>query len=131
MGLGYGQLCGTAIEVGQRLEQQGIGVTVVDPVWALPVSPALLRLVAEHDLVATIEDNGVVGGLGARVALEAASAGLGTPVRAFGIPQDFLPQGSRRELLQAVGLTAQQIAREVIETFTQQVLSPARERLRG
>ena len=129
--VGYGQLCGTAIEVGQRLEQQGIGVTVVDPVWALPVSPALLRLVAEHDLVATIEDNGVVGGLGARVALEAASAGLGTPVRAFGIPQDFLPQGSRRELLQAVGLTAQQIAREVIETFTQQVLSPARERLRG
>ncbi|MGB7964232.1 MAG: 1-deoxy-D-xylulose-5-phosphate synthase [Propionicimonas sp.] len=127
--VGYGQLCGTAVEVGRRLDQQGIGVTVVDPVWSLPVSPALLRLVSEHELVVTIEDNGVVGGLGSRLALEAGTAGLGTPVREFGIPQDFLPQGSRKELLQAIGLTAPQIAREVIEAFAGQ-LSPVPGRLR-
>ena len=38
-----GQLAGTAVAVGERLSDQGIGVTVVDPVWALPVNPALVR----------------------------------------------------------------------------------------
>ena len=40
----YGQMCGTGVAVGRRLADQGIGVTVVDPVWALPVNPALLEL---------------------------------------------------------------------------------------
>ncbi len=44
--VGYGQLCAMAVQVGERLTAQGIGVTVVDPVWALPVSPDLLKLVA-------------------------------------------------------------------------------------
>ncbi|HSK34588.1 MAG TPA: 1-deoxy-D-xylulose-5-phosphate synthase, partial [Propionicimonas sp.] len=48
--VGYGQLCSVAVQVGRRLSQQGISATVVDPVWALPVSADLLRLVAEHEL---------------------------------------------------------------------------------
>ncbi|MFP5283621.1 MAG: 1-deoxy-D-xylulose-5-phosphate synthase, partial [Actinomycetes bacterium] len=64
----YGQLAATGVAVGDRLADQGIGVTVVDPVWALPVNPALLRLAGEHELVITIEDNGIVGGCGARLA---------------------------------------------------------------
>ena len=39
----FGQFAGTGVAVGQRLSDQGIGVTVVDPVWALPVNPALLE----------------------------------------------------------------------------------------
>ncbi len=62
--VGHGQLCGLAVEVGERLASQGIGATVVDPVWALPVSADLLELVASHDLVLSVEDNGLVGGLG-------------------------------------------------------------------
>ena len=85
--------------MGERLSDQGIGVTVVDPVWALPVNPALIALAADHDLVITIEDNGVVGGWGARLAQELRSASVDTPVREFGIPQEFLPHGGRGELL--------------------------------
>ena len=66
--VGIGQMVGTAVAVGQRLSDQGIGVTVVDPVWVLPVNPALVTLAAQHELVVTVEDNGVVGGCGARLA---------------------------------------------------------------
>ena len=62
--VGYGPLAVTAVAVGERLADQGIGVTVVDPVWALPVNPSLVRLAGAHELVVTIEDNGVVGGCG-------------------------------------------------------------------
>jgi 1-deoxy-D-xylulose-5-phosphate synthase len=115
--LGVGPLAVTAVAVGQRLSDQGIGVTVVDPVWVLPVNPALIALAADHDLVITIEDNVVVGGWGARLAQELRSAGLGTPVREFGIPQAFLPHGGRGELLKEVGLSPQDIARYAVEAI--------------
>ncbi len=113
--VGYGQLCGTAVEVGSRLAQQGIAATVVDPVWALPVSADLLGLVARHELVVTVEDNGVAGGLGATLAQAARAAGIDTRLREFGIPQEFLGQASRGELLERIGLSAQRIARVVTE----------------
>jgi 1-deoxy-D-xylulose-5-phosphate synthase len=115
--VGYGALCPVAVEVGSRLDQQGIGATVVDPVWALPVSGDLLGLVAAHDLVLTIEDNSVVGGLGARLSLEAKRAGIDTRIREFGISPGYVPQGSRSELLDEQGLSAQQLARFAIEAI--------------
>ena len=114
---GVGQLAGTAVAVGERLSDQGIGVTVVDPVWALPINPALITLADDHDLVITIEDNGIVGGYGARLAQELRSAGVNTPLREFGIPQDFLPHGGRGELLEEIGLTPQHIARYAVEVI--------------
>jgi 1-deoxy-D-xylulose-5-phosphate synthase len=113
--VGIGQLGGTAIAVGERLSDQGIGVTVLDPVWALPVNPALAPLASDHDLVITIEDNSVVGGYGARVAQELRAAGVNTAVREFGIPQEFLPHGTRAQLLDEVGLSPQAIARSAVE----------------
>ncbi|MFT4108009.1 1-deoxy-D-xylulose-5-phosphate synthase [Propionicimonas sp.] len=113
--VGYGALCGTALQVGERLAAQGIGATVVDPVWALPVSSDLLGLVATHDLVVTIEDNGVAGGLGSQLSQASRAVGIDTRVREFGIPKAFLPQDSRRGLLEASGLDAPQIARSIVE----------------
>ena len=122
--VGYGQLAGVAVEVGRQLQEAGIGATVVDPVWALPVSADLLELVGEHDLVITIEDGGVAGGLGSRLSQEARASGIDTPLREFGIPQDFLPQGNRSELLEAIGLSSKQITREVVEAFSHQLRTP-------
>ena len=115
--VGYGPLAVTAVAVGERLADQGIGVTVVDPVWALPVNPALLELAGGHELVVTLEDNGVVGGCGARLAQELRFAGVGTPLREFGIPQAFLDHGTRAELLAEVGLSAQEVARYAVEAI--------------
>ena len=113
----FGQFAGTGVAVGQRLSDQGIGVTVVDPVWALPVNPALLGLAGDHELVITIEDNGVVGGCGARLAQELRFARIATPIREFGIPQEFLEHGTRGELLAEIGLTPQDIARYAVEAI--------------
>jgi 1-deoxy-D-xylulose-5-phosphate synthase len=113
--VGIGPLAETAVAVGRRLSDQGIGVTVLDPVWALPINPSLAPLAADHDLVITIEDNGVVGGYGARLAQELRLAEIATPLREFGIPQQFLDHGSRSELLDEIGLTPQAIARYAVE----------------
>jgi 1-deoxy-D-xylulose-5-phosphate synthase len=113
----WGQMATTGVAVGQRLADQGIGVTVADPVWAMPVNPMLIRLAAAHDRVITIEDNGIVGGCGSRLAQELRLADVSTPVREFGIAQQFLDHGTRAELLAELGLTPQQIARYAVETM--------------
>ncbi len=113
--VGYGQFAGLAVEVGRRVGAQGIPATVVDPVWALPVSDDLVDLCGRHELVVTLEDSGVVGGLGARLAQELRERDVRTPVHNLGIPQRFLPHASRRELLEDLGLTPQDVARAVVE----------------
>ncbi|MFT3969986.1 MAG: 1-deoxy-D-xylulose-5-phosphate synthase [Micropruina sp.] len=113
--VGWGQFAGLAVEVGERLAQQGIGVRVVDPVWALPVSPDLIRLAGAHELVVTVEDGGLAGGLGSRLAQECRLAGVAANVREFGIPQRFIDQGARAGILAELGVTAQQIARFATE----------------
>jgi 1-deoxy-D-xylulose-5-phosphate synthase len=127
----FGQLAGTGIAVGQRLADQGIGVAVVDPVWALPVNPVLVDLARQHELVITIEDSCVVGGCGARLAQELRFAEVTTPIREFGIPQGFLPHGTRRELLEEIGLTPQVIARYAVEAIVRSESQPAEPLVEG
>ena len=123
--VGYGEMAATGVAVGRRLSDQGIGVTVVDPVWALPVNPALLELARRHELVISIEDGGVVGGCGARLAQEMRFADIRTPIREFGIPPQFLPHGNRAELLDELGLTPQSIARYAVEAIVREEPLPA------
>ncbi|GAB3821320.1 1-deoxy-D-xylulose-5-phosphate synthase [Kribbella italica] len=116
--VGIGAMAATAVDVAERLGAQGFGVTVVDPRWVKPVAPELVELAAEHKFVVTIEDNGRVGGCGAAIAQAIRDAGVGTPVRDFGIPQRFLDHAKRPAILQEIGLTGQELAREVIELIT-------------
>jgi 1-deoxy-D-xylulose-5-phosphate synthase len=110
-----GAMATLAVDVADRLAAQGIGVTVVDPRWVLPVDPALAPLAARHRLVVVVEDNGRAGGVGSAVQQRLGDAGVHTPVRGFGIPQSFLDHGRRAEVLERVGLTAQDVSRQVVE----------------
>jgi len=119
--IGYG-MADFALDVADRLGRQGIDAMVVDPVWALPVAPGLLALAGQADLVVTIEDNLVLGGLGSHLEQALHDARIVTPVRAFGLPQRFLAPGRRSQVLARVGLTPQDVARRTIEAYTADVL---------
>ena len=111
----YGPMAEIGVAVAKRLADHGIASTVVDPRWVLPIDPALPTLAASHALVVTIEDNGRHGGAGATLATALRDRGVDTPIRTQSIPQQFLAQGKRGEVLAEIGLTAQDIAREVVE----------------
>jgi 1-deoxy-D-xylulose-5-phosphate synthase len=113
-----GAMAGTALDVAARLTDQGVGVTVVDPRWVKPVDPALVELAADHRLVVTVEDNGVVGGVGAVLLQTLAAAGVRTPVRLHGIPQQFLDHAKRAVILDRIGLSAQAIALDTLHHVT-------------
>jgi len=116
--IGYGQPAGTALTIAGMLGERGLSATVADPLWALPVTDPLLRLAAAYSLVVTIEDNQVVGGIGSQLQLAMNTAGIDVPVRQFGIPQQYLPVGTRAEVLADVGLTADRITESVVAAWT-------------
>ena len=110
-----GALAPMVLDVAERLQAQGVGVTVVDPRWVLPVDDAMPALAAAHGLVAVIEDNGAVGAVGDAVARELRQRGIRVPVRSFALPQRFLDVGKRADVLAGAGLTAQDVARDIVE----------------
>jgi 1-deoxy-D-xylulose-5-phosphate synthase len=110
-----GSMAAVGVEVADRLAAQGIGVTVVDPRWVKPLDPALVGLARDHGLVVTIEDNGKVGGVGARLLQLLTDEGVTTPFSIHGIPQEFLQHAERQSILDRIGLNAQTIARGIVE----------------
>jgi 1-deoxy-D-xylulose-5-phosphate synthase len=111
--LGVGAFAPMAMAVAKRLHNQGIGVTVIDPRWVLPVSDGVLELAAQHKLVVTLEDNGVNGGVGSAVSAALRRAEIDMPCRDVGLPQEFYEHASRGELLADLGLTDQDVARRI------------------
>ena len=101
--------------MARRLQDHGIGVTVVDPRWVKPVDEAVVAAAREHRLVAVVEDNGRSGGFGDAVARLLRDHDVDTPVKTFGLPQEFLDHGTREEILEAAGLTPQHLARQLTE----------------
>jgi 1-deoxy-D-xylulose-5-phosphate synthase len=113
-----GAMGSAAVDVAGRLADQGIGVTVVDPRWVKPVDPALVELAREHRLVVSVEDGGIVGGCGSVLLQTLNEARVETPVRLHGIPQRFLDHAKRAKILEDIGLSAQSLARSIVEDVT-------------
>ncbi len=112
-----GAMARLGLEVADRAAQQGVGVTVVDPRWVSPVPAELVELARGYRLVLTVEDGGRTGGVGAAVSQALRDADIDVPARDLGIPQRFLDHASRAEVLAEIGLTAQDVARRVVETM--------------
>jgi len=109
-----GPMAELALKVADRLAAQGIGATVVDPRWVIPVPASVVELAAQHRLVVSIEDGIRVGGVGTRIRQDLRAAGVDTAVDELGLPDEFLPHGGRDEILAEAGLTDQQIARDIV-----------------
>ncbi|MGQ0837913.1 1-deoxy-D-xylulose-5-phosphate synthase [Actinokineospora sp.] len=108
-----GSFAELGLAAAERLADQGIGVTVVDPRWVAPVPAELATLAAEHRLVVSVEDSGRHGGFGWALAALLRDSDVDVPLRDLGIPNEFHAHGTRDEVLVRLGLTAQDIARRV------------------
>jgi 1-deoxy-D-xylulose-5-phosphate synthase len=61
----------------------------------------------------TLEENSLRGGFGEAVAACLRERSLAPPLLTLGLPAEFVPQGTRRELLAELGLDGEGVARRV------------------
>ncbi len=109
-----GPMAKIGLEVAERLADQGIGATVVDPRWVVPVPDSVIELARDHRILVSIEDGVRVGGIGTRIRQDLRAAGVDTAVDELGLPDEFLEHATRDEILERVGLTSQAIARDLV-----------------
>jgi 1-deoxy-D-xylulose-5-phosphate synthase len=112
-----GAMAPLCLEVAQRLGDQGVGVTVVDPIWVTPLPKSLVGLAARFRLVAVVEDSVRVGGVGSAISQMLRDSGVYTPQRDIGVAAEFFAHGSRAEVLARAGLTAQEVSRDITEAI--------------
>jgi len=73
----------------------------------------VVQLAAEHRCLVTLEENAVAGGAGSAVNECLAAQGIQIPVRNIGLPDCFVEQGERGELLDECGLDADAVLRRL------------------
>ena len=100
-----GVMSARSLEAARTLEAEGYNVTVVDPRWVAPVPQSLIALADDHDVVVTVEDGIVRGGIGSMIEEALSAAEVDTPLRRLGFPRVFPKHASRGELLADVGLS--------------------------
>jgi 1-deoxy-D-xylulose-5-phosphate synthase len=113
--ISVGALAPLCLDVAERVAAQGLGVTVVDPRWVLPVDEGLPALCSAHELVVVVEDGVGAGGIGSAVSRALRSRGIDVAVCDIALPHQFLTQGRRADVLAVAGLSAQEVARQIVE----------------
>ncbi|MGF0224420.1 1-deoxy-D-xylulose-5-phosphate synthase [Dietzia natronolimnaea] len=118
-----GSMVAPSLAAARELETAGVTVDVVDPRWVYPVPHSVVDSARGRQLVVTVEDNGLHGGVGSAVSASLERAGVRVDRLALGIPQEFLDHASRGEILADAGLTAEGIARGIRQRLGDRVES--------
>ncbi len=107
--LAFGSMVTSSVEVGKQL-----GATVVNMRFVKPLDEALiLELAKSHDIIVTVEENVVAGGAGSAVNEFLQAQRIVMPVLNIGLPDAFIEQGTREELLSFCGLDTQGILQSI------------------
>ncbi len=102
------------MEAAGLLSKDGIEVQVVNASSVFPLDEKYLRrLVKKQIPVITVEEHFLSGAFGSAVAEFCAKEKLPVPMGMIGLPDEFVPHGSRKLLLRRYGLDGESIARRV------------------
>lgn len=115
-----GALASEAIAAAQTLAETGVGVTVVDPRWVLPIKEELVAFAARADLVVSVEDGLIAGGVGSELSRALTQSDpLGSPrVLTLGVPREFFAHAKRADIMRRIGLDAEGIAASIARALT-------------
>lgn len=116
--LALGSMVKPALQAAHQLSAEGIAVRVVDLRWAKPLDRSAIRAAAQTKLLVTAEEGVLAGGVGEAVLSVLAQEGLQVPTLSLGLPDCFVAQGPRAQLLHNLGLDAEGIATAIRERLT-------------
>ncbi len=113
--ISVGSMATLAVEAASQAYREGVGVTVIDPRWVKPLPKSLITMADRYKSVVVVEDGISHGGIASALSEMFRSAGLETPIHSIGVPLTFIEHSKRSEILSDLGITSQNIAREIVE----------------
>ncbi len=114
--LNFGVLLPQALEAAETLD-----ATVYDMRWVKPLDEArILELATTHELLVTLEDNAIAGGVGSAVNELLIRENLPCRILNLGLPDKFVEHGKRELQMEWVGLDAEGICSAVRQRLEKQ-----------
>lgn len=111
MFIGFGSMTNVLAPVAEKLDG-----TLIDMRFVKPIDEeAVLEAARTHDMIVCAEEGMLMGGACNAVLEVLADNGVVRPVMRFGLPDEFIEQGTQAELLEDVGLTSEAIESKVAE----------------
>ena len=117
-----GTMVKTSADAAKFLREKNISADVINARFVKPFDTELIKKSARAaKLLVTCEEGTLTGGFGSAVAEFLADEKISTPLLRFGIADKFIEQGTRAELLDMCGLTAEKISRRIIERLNEMI----------
>ena len=110
-----GAMAAMAVEAASQAYREGVGVTVIDPRWVKPLPESIITLARRYKSVVVLEDGIRHGGIASTLSEMLRDARCEISVHSIGVPLEFIEHSKRGEILEDLGITAQKIAREIVE----------------
>ena len=101
----FGSLKDTCTEAAEALQASLINMRFVKPLDTDMID----EIAASHSLIVTVEDNAIAGGAGSAVSEYLALKEKAPKIMHLGLPDSYIDQGEREELLSKCGLDARGI----------------------
>ena len=105
------QIC---VDAASQAYREGVGVTVIDPRWVKPLPQSLITMAQRYKSVVVVEDGIKHGGIASTISEMFREASLDVPIHSIGIPLEFIEHSKRGEILADLGITAQNITRQLV-----------------
>lgn len=115
--LAVGDMVGVAMECAELLAEQGISASVYDMLWVKPIDTEAVLAAAHSGFVVTLENGSLKGGFSSAVLEELSRLQVHPKTATFGLPDAFVEHGSQNLLLEELGLTAADIAKQILKEF--------------
>lgn len=110
-----GALAGECLTAANLLEEDNVTADVLSLRWIKPLdSDWISRTAADYSHVVIIEEGAHVGGVGEHIKALLQTVPGGPVVNNLGIPDRFIPQGTRSECLEMCGLNASAIHQKTL-----------------
>lgn len=112
----YGSMVKTAVCVREQLKKNGIGCSIINARFAKPFDKEVIRkMVPNHSLLVTMEENVKNGGLGEQVTQFVCEEGLPIELLTIAIPNQYVEHGNVEILKKEVGIDAESIVEKIME----------------
>ena len=115
--LGLGKMVEVCEQAAEELSRDGVEATVWDVRAAVPLDPLMVCDARRHQVVLTVEDGVVAGGVGASIATAlrtTAEPGPLPTVVSCGLPLAYFPQGKADDILSGLGLDGPGLVRRAL-----------------
>ena len=111
--ISVGSMAGMALEVAQLAKAQSIEITVIDPLWVKPISPAVIALCANYSTVVVMEDGIKHAGIASTISEALRNAGTTCSLHSIGVPLEFIEHSKRAEILEDLEITPAAIVQQI------------------